>query len=888
MHPRDDVLSAPMRAMSCAAAAVLFSACWSAPRPAAPRQDLPIALTVEQAELANGLKVVVVPEPSVGEVSVTIRYAVGSADDPEDRAGLAHLVEHLLFENVRDGEALFDALERRALAFNGFTLPDATIYTERGMLGQLEELLALETARLVGTCTAIPEAAFVRQREIVRNELRERAVDDDVQAALNTALFAAPRKTATAETIDAITQDEACSFAARHYAASNAVVVVSGAVQLAEIRPLLERTLGRAPRIAPAPPRSVPASAGPRTLAFDAPVDRTWFVLAWPMPADLPGRTRLRAVATMATGLVQGHVNGIVTRLELGSGASRFIAIAVAPSGDISARDALDTTKNALSRIGPWFGSGLYEHAKNRAICDFAASLDHGGQRDFTLAYEAATAGDVHASLDKALHDLTTMDRDDANRLAHSGLDPDQATLVTLRPAVRTAGVAAASLAPSFHEERRRKLEDPAEARRPLDRPAPGASLARVRMHTLDNGLNVVLLPLATMPTVDIRFVLPVGTADEPPGQRGVALVAAHALDAPFDTTMFQFLQNGGRLEPDVDFDQTVFSTRGMASRLDVLLAGIATTLREGTYDLDGVRDAANWLTMTSSQDAEDRVASSAWRDALYGAGHPYRFASQWQHVERKALGIAALERFRRQHYQPSGATLIVAGNFEPASADRWIEYHFADWSGAPIARTSPRAVPRALAFAQPSRVAQVSLVAAFALPGDDAVAEQLVTEMVREAIADVREQLAASYGLSAVLIRRRLSTRLELTGTIDAARAGDALAMLRDRLDQLRAGGDSAASLFVSARRHVVGQLLSVDTRAEALADRVVQALDSGTEPRFNFADAERARTMTLDKVSGLLERIDLSSAAMLVRGPEAATTAAYAAIGRTPALLR
>jgi hypothetical protein len=201
-----------MRAMSCAAAAVLFSACWSAPRPAAPRQDLPIALTVEQAELANGLKVVVVPEPSVGEVSVTIRYAVGSADDPEDRAGLAHLVEHLLFENVRDGEALFDALERRALAFNGFTLPDATIYTERGMLGQLEELLELETARLVGTCTAIPEAAFVRQREIVRNELRERAVDDDVQAALNTALFAAPRKTATAETIDAITQDEACSL----------------------------------------------------------------------------------------------------------------------------------------------------------------------------------------------------------------------------------------------------------------------------------------------------------------------------------------------------------------------------------------------------------------------------------------------------------------------------------------------------------------------------------------------------------------------------------------------------------------------------------------------------------------------------------------------------
>ena len=158
----------------------------------------------------------------------------------------------------------------------------------------------------------------------------------------------------------------------------------------------------------------------------------------------------------------------------------------------------------------------------------------------------------------------------------------------------------------------------------------------------------------------------------------------------------------------------------------------------------------------------------------------------------------------------------------------------------------------------------------------------------MRETVADVREQLAASYGLHAVLVQHRLSTTIEIAGLIDASRAADVMRLLRDRLVQLRAGDAPAASLFVSARRHVVARLSSVDTRADALADLVADALARGDGSGLDLADAERARRMTIDKVSSLLERVDLSRAAMLVRGPEAAAAAAYAAIGRKPALLR
>src|SRR5262245_52278680 len=115
-----------IRRVKSAVLVAFLTACWGTPRPAAPPRDTKIALTVEQLELSNGMKLVVVPEPEASDVSVTVRYGVGSIDDPTGREGLAHLVEHMTYEHVRNGEALFDVLERSALGFNGFTTADST------------------------------------------------------------------------------------------------------------------------------------------------------------------------------------------------------------------------------------------------------------------------------------------------------------------------------------------------------------------------------------------------------------------------------------------------------------------------------------------------------------------------------------------------------------------------------------------------------------------------------------------------------------------------------------------------------------------------------------------------------------------------------------------
>src|SRR5215207_9787211 len=46
----------------------------------------------------SGLRFVVMPDATTEIVEVDVRYEVGSREDPPGKAGLAHLLEHLMFQ----------------------------------------------------------------------------------------------------------------------------------------------------------------------------------------------------------------------------------------------------------------------------------------------------------------------------------------------------------------------------------------------------------------------------------------------------------------------------------------------------------------------------------------------------------------------------------------------------------------------------------------------------------------------------------------------------------------------------------------------------------------------------------------------------------------------
>jgi zinc protease len=193
---------------------------------------------VQRFRLGNGLRLLVLVDASAPVVSYFTWFRVGSRHERPGKTGLAHLFEHLMFNEAEGLEAgEFDRkLEENGGESNAATWNDWTYYYEslpRDRLGLAVTLEARRMAKLV-----LREPQIVSEKEVVANERRMR-VDDDVEGAANELLY----KTAFTrhpyhwptigwmEDIQGFTPEDCVAFYRTYYAPNNATVVVCGDVR---------------------------------------------------------------------------------------------------------------------------------------------------------------------------------------------------------------------------------------------------------------------------------------------------------------------------------------------------------------------------------------------------------------------------------------------------------------------------------------------------------------------------------------------------------------------------------------------------------------------------------------------------------------------------------
>jgi zinc protease len=131
---------------------------------------------IEAVQLDNGLRVVVSPDPSVSVVAVNLWYDVGSRHEPDGQTGFAHLFEHLMFEgslHVAKSEHM-RLIQGSGGSLNATTNPDRTNYFETVPAEHLELALWLEADRMGGLVPALTQETLDNQREVVKNERRQR------------------------------------------------------------------------------------------------------------------------------------------------------------------------------------------------------------------------------------------------------------------------------------------------------------------------------------------------------------------------------------------------------------------------------------------------------------------------------------------------------------------------------------------------------------------------------------------------------------------------------------------------------------------------------------------------------------------------------------------
>lgn len=209
--------------------------------------------------LANGLTVAVEPMAGVETCAVGLYANVGSRSEPEGLAGLAHMVEHMVFKGAgpRGARQIAEAIEDKGGALNAWTTRDHTAFQARLLAGDLP--LGLEVIADLIRAPHFSAEELEREKGVVLSELGEArdTPDDIVFDHLQAAAF--PGQTlgepvlGHEPTIAAIDTDALKGWIAEQYRPDTIVISAAGKVDEAALLAQVEGLFGdMAPGAAPA------------------------------------------------------------------------------------------------------------------------------------------------------------------------------------------------------------------------------------------------------------------------------------------------------------------------------------------------------------------------------------------------------------------------------------------------------------------------------------------------------------------------------------------------------------------------------------------------------------------------------------------------------------
>jgi zinc protease len=418
------------------------------------RHPLSSRLTVSRHRLENGLRILLLADPIAPVVSYHTWYRVGSRHERQGKTGLAHLFEHLMFNQTANLEAgEFDHLMERAGGdTNAATWVDWTYYRDNLPAAQLELAARLEADRMRNLTLTSPQVES--EREVVANERRFR-VDDDVEGFLGEEVFRLaftvhPYHWPTIgwmEDILGTTPDDARAFYRRFYSPANATVVVVGDLDERATLALLERHYGAIPgkEVPEDPVPAEPTQEGERRGRYPKPVVADRAIVAWKSPPMRHGDWMLLQVALEV--LAGGSSSRLYRRLVVEEEMTSQLQGHLSPSRDPGLLELYLSMKRgrrveeaeriiaeevaSLVEAGPT--PEELEKARNRLETAFWSELETADGKAEALGHFETTLGDWRALLEVAAR-LPSIAAHEVRRAACAYLRPSARTVVVAEP----------------------------------------------------------------------------------------------------------------------------------------------------------------------------------------------------------------------------------------------------------------------------------------------------------------------------------------------------------------------------------------------------------------------------------------------------------------------
>jgi zinc protease len=201
--------------------------------------------------------------------------------------------------------------------------------------------------------------------------------------------------------------------------------------------------------------------------------------------------------------------------------------------------------------------------------------------------------------------------------------------------------------------------------------------------YRLANGLQVLLVPDASKPTVTVNVTYRVGSRHENYGETGMAHLLEHLVFKGTPTTKnvwAEFTKRGLRANGSTWVDRTNYFA-SFASDEDNLRWYLSwqADIMVNSFIAKSDLDTEMTVVRNEFESGENSPSGVLFRKLLAGMydWHNYGKSTIGARTDIENVDIGRLQAFYKRHYQPDNATLVIAGKYEHAQVLAWVTQFF-------------------------------------------------------------------------------------------------------------------------------------------------------------------------------------------------------------------
>jgi zinc protease len=401
----------------------------------------------------------------------------------------------------------------------------------------------------------------------------------------------------------------------------------------------------------------------------------------------------------------------------------------------------------------------------------------------------------------------------------------------------------------------------------------------QVTQYQLANGLGVILHEDHTTPTVCVNIWYHVGSKDEPKGRNGFAHLFEHLMFQGSkhvgEDQFFMYLERAGASDRNgtTSLDRTNYYETLPANQLELALwlesdrmGFLLDHVDQKTFESQ--RSVVLNERRQNYEDAPYGLVPKYIQEALYPPNHPYHELTIGSPEDLGAATLDDVRNFYKTYYVPNNARLVVAGDFQPASARGLIEKYFGPIPQAAKPKIATTPVPVALsaevviqaeAAVELPRVYVTYPTPPFFAPGDaqlDGLSQVLADGKTSRLYRRLVYDLQVAKDVYAFQASGQLASSFQIIAT---AKPGNTTQDLLKVIDEELANARSTDPTPAETNRAKANLEASLIFRIEELGERAdmfnTYAQLAGS-PDYFSRDVARYRTLTPEAIRAAAER--------------------------------